>query len=174
MKPMVAVRRSVRCLSSAVLTAQCADCPPARHFFMLKCLPRTWARKTHDAAMASNPRGAFVGEMYAAGIGKFQRSCAAGGGTLSGQFSLRILGQAFSTSPFLFFGSAKPFLLFRREREEMVSTVLRRPQAAKLPCRRTARNPRRRRRHPPSRARGGPQKPENARFLACLSPADIV
>ena len=55
------------------------------------------------------------------------RKCRAGGaGTLSGQFSLRVLGQAFPTSPFLFFGSAKPFLLFRREREEMVSVVLRR------------------------------------------------
>ena len=33
MKPMVAVRRSLRCLSSAVLTLQCAACPAARHFF---------------------------------------------------------------------------------------------------------------------------------------------
>ena len=71
MKPMVAVRRSVRCLSSAVLTVQCAACPAARHFFMLKCLLRTLCEKTHEAAMRSNPRRAFLGTMLAAGIGKF-------------------------------------------------------------------------------------------------------
>ena len=84
--------------------------------------------------MPSNPRGAFVGTMLAAGIGKFQRSCAGGAGTLSGQFSLRVLGQAFPTSPFLFFGSAKPFLLFRREREEMVSAVSSPPQRRNSPA----------------------------------------
>ena len=83
--------------------------------------------------MVSVPRGAFVGEMSAAGIGKFRKSCAGGAGTLSEQFSLRVLGHNVPTSPFLFFGSAKPFLLFRREREEMVSVVSSPPQRRNSP-----------------------------------------
>ena len=51
------VPRSVRCLSSAVLTVQCAACPAARHFLMLKCLPRTWARETHEAECHPPPAG---------------------------------------------------------------------------------------------------------------------
>ena len=135
MKPMVAVRRSIRCLSSAVLTVQCAACPAARHFVVRDACHEHRARKTHDAATRSNPRGAFVGTMLVAGIGKFRKPRAGGAGTLSGQFRLRVLGQAFSTSPFLFWGSLKPRFLFRREREKAVSGRLpRRRRRRKSPC----------------------------------------
>ncbi len=44
-------------------------------------------------------------------------------------------GTGLPVSPFLFFGSAKPLLLFRREREEMVSVVLPRAGAEKQTAR---------------------------------------
>ena len=57
--------------SIAVLTVQCAACPAARHFVVRDACHEHCAKKTHEAAMRSNPRGAVVGEMCAAGIGKF-------------------------------------------------------------------------------------------------------
>jgi len=49
----------VTLFSIAVLTLQCAACPAAQHFFMLKCLLRTRARETHKAGCHPTPGGEF-------------------------------------------------------------------------------------------------------------------
>ncbi len=89
------------------------------------------------------------GTMLVAGIGKFRKCRAGGAGTLSGQFSLRVSGQAFPTSPFLFWGSLKPRFLFRREREKAVSGRLPAPERGNTPARR-------RRKPPPDRRQNTP------------------
>ena len=69
MKPKAAFLFRYAVFHRCTDTAMCR-LPGGTTFRRAGCLPRTLCEKTHDAAMRSNPRGAFLEEMSAAGIGK--------------------------------------------------------------------------------------------------------
>ena len=71
MKRIAAVRRSARCLSSAVLTLQCAGCPPARHFVVRDACHEHCAQEySAPAGAGSVPRSGAAYFAHGGKVGK--------------------------------------------------------------------------------------------------------